>query len=265
MDGARFDTFTRAIRSRRTALGGLLGLVAGLAGLAEVEAAPCPKGKKQCKKRCIPRRRCCTTSQCRPGVTGRICRRGRCICRPGTKPCQGRCIPAAACCGTACPPPRQPNAACQPQFNTFLEVSVSFRVAQTFIEPNGGRLTAVELVINNDAAANGTYQLDVNTVDAAGVPQHTTMSSAQVPASQVGGQPVPVLFTFPTPATLLPGQKYALVLYRFNTIDDFFVALGRPDPCPGGELYRTFTTDPYSLLLISGVTSDALYRTFVSP
>ena len=62
-----------------------------------------------------------------------------------------------------------------------------WRVAQTFVEPNGCRVTAVEFVIHNDAATNGTYQRHVNTVDAADVPQDSTLSTAQrLPSSQVG-------------------------------------------------------------------------------
>ena len=65
----------------------------------------------------------------------------------------------------------------------------------------------------------------------------------------------------PTPATLLPGQRYALVLSRFDTIDGFFVAVGQPDPNFGGELYDASAYLEYRQL----ATYDALYRTFVSP
>src|SRR5690606_28234845 len=81
--------------------GGLLATVALLFGTHEAVAAPCPRGKKRCRQRCIPKRQCCTNGNCRPGVTGKVCRRGRCVCRPGTRRCRGRCIPATRCCTSA--------------------------------------------------------------------------------------------------------------------------------------------------------------------
>jgi hypothetical protein len=105
MDGNRFDSLTRSISSRRTLGGAIAGTLAGLLGLRDVAAAPCPKGKKRCGTRCIPRRNCCTNANCRPGATGRICRNGRCGCsaaRP--KNCGGRCVAAGGCCSAAeCP------------------------------------------------------------------------------------------------------------------------------------------------------------------
>jgi hypothetical protein len=112
MESSSFDRLTRLVadaRSRRTLSGALLGSVAGLLGLTEAAAA-CPKGKKACRKKCIPRARCCTNADCQTKRTGQVCRRGRCQCPAGTKPCQGRCIPTAQCCGISCPqPPPTPD------------------------------------------------------------------------------------------------------------------------------------------------------------
>jgi hypothetical protein len=108
MDSALFDHLTRlvaAARSRRSLGGALLGSVAGLRGLAEAASAPCPKGKKRCRTRCIPRRRCCTNADCQAKRTGQVCRQGRCLCPAGSKPCQDRCIPAGHACGDSCPQP----------------------------------------------------------------------------------------------------------------------------------------------------------------
>ena len=72
-----------------------------LLGVELVQAAPCPKGKKKCKTKCIAKNQCCTNANCRPAATHKICRRGRCQCGPGFKPCQARCIPQASCCTDA--------------------------------------------------------------------------------------------------------------------------------------------------------------------
>jgi hypothetical protein len=106
MDSDRFDRLTRSLSSRRSALGGLLGGgIAALLGLRGAYATHCPAGKKHCRRRCIPKRNCCTHADCRPQVTFRVCRRGHCAC-PASRPkfCGGRCVPAAGCCTSAdCP------------------------------------------------------------------------------------------------------------------------------------------------------------------
>ena len=103
MNSERFDRWARTIGSRRAALRGLTGgvlavLVGQMVPQDDVTAARrCPAGKKRCRGRCIPRRRCCTTSQC-PRGSGKVCRGGRCLCPAGTKLCGAQCIPVASCC-----------------------------------------------------------------------------------------------------------------------------------------------------------------------
>lgn len=110
MDDDRFDSLTRRISSRRAVGGAIAGALAGVFGLNEAEAARCPGGKKRCGKRCIPKRGCCTTAQCRPGATGAICRRNRCVCPAGKMSCRtgcagaegARCTGFATCCSKSC-------------------------------------------------------------------------------------------------------------------------------------------------------------------
>jgi hypothetical protein len=87
MDATRFDALTRHLSSRRTVVSGLVGggiatLLASLTG-GEAGAAPkrCPRGKKKCGNRCIPKKQpCCTQSQ---------------------KRCGTKCIPKSHCCTNA--------------------------------------------------------------------------------------------------------------------------------------------------------------------
>lgn len=60
MDGTRFDAFTRILSSRRTALGGLLGGLTALLGLALPEDAAAHDFRARCRKiQDPPRRRAC--------------------------------------------------------------------------------------------------------------------------------------------------------------------------------------------------------------
>ena len=98
MDHGRFDTWTRSIATRRAIGAAVLGTIVSVLGVDNADAA-CPKGKKRCKRRCIPRRGCCNAADCQSGTTGRICRRNRCVCPPSRpKRCGNRCVPADGCC-----------------------------------------------------------------------------------------------------------------------------------------------------------------------
>jgi hypothetical protein len=90
LDGTRFDALARHLatgKSRRSFVGGLLGLGAGLAGIASAGAA-CPPGQVSSRGRCL----------CK--ATGRPPVGGACSCPAG------RCGLGATCPveGCACPP-----------------------------------------------------------------------------------------------------------------------------------------------------------------
>lgn len=266
MDSTRFDTFTRSLTSRRSTLGRLAvgGVLAALGlqgGAREAAAAPCPKGKKRCKGRCIPKRACCTTAQCRPGVTGKVCQRGRCSCRSGAKPCQGQCIHPAA----ACPP--QPAAACRPGGGSVSGYAWYLRAAQTFTEPNGGHLTAAALWMRKFLPTSvGTFELRVTSVDpGTGLPIGAPLAFAERPASEVSGTALDwVAFTFPTPPPLVPGRQYALVLTTRGgaSLDDGYTLEHRTlDPCPGGFFSLANPDGPFG----PRPETDIAYQTFVSP
>src|SRR5688572_12404380 len=211
MDSNRFDTFTRTFRSRRDITRTLAGTAAGLLGFAhgyDAAAAPCPKGKKRCGKKCIPKHRCCTTDQCRPKTSGKVCKKGRCVCPGGKTLCGKRCLLK----GAACPP--VPDASCEAR-GQMVDVFPPMRVAQTFTEPNGGRLTGASLWFRNrSTGTTGTYELRLQTVNpATGVPQETTLGVALRPSNTVSDTALTwVHFSFSNPPKLKPGRQYALVI-----------------------------------------------------
>ena len=261
MDHDRFDSLTRMLSSRRAVNGAIAGAVAGLLGLArpgEAAAGPCPKGKKRCGKRCIPKKGCCTSAQCKPRGSGQVCRKHRCVCPAGTKRCRKRCLPRAA----ACPP--KPDASCLPvgvlQTRSFYPI---VRMAQTFTEPNGGRLLAADVWVSNyELGPIGTYELRVTTVSpATGAPEATTLALALHPAADVSTAFNWVHFTFPAPPLLRPGQHYALVLTMLDPIvaeEGWKTQWRDSDPCPGGTLFFANGSAPFIPEPGSG-----LYRTYV--
>ena len=100
MDLERLDALIRSPSSRRAAFrGGFLAALGLLNITPGVQAATCPRGKKPCKNTCIPKKACCTNASCRPAVTGKVCRKRRCVCPPARpRRCGGRCVPRNGCC-----------------------------------------------------------------------------------------------------------------------------------------------------------------------
>lgn len=154
------------------------------------------------------------------------------------------------------------------QENGNIFAGTGQRIAQTFTEPNGGKLNTVQLVLNNQADTTGDYVLQVNTVDpSSGFPTNNTIASTQLAGDQVGNNPDFVPFTFATPATLVAGTQYALVHSRPNGSGTHDVPFIDPGPCPGGELFISNTqTGPFERAIPSQPGRvDTSYITFVSP
>ncbi len=260
MDHDRFDSLTRTIRSRRAVSGAITSTVAGLLGLTrarEAVAAPCPKGKRRCGEKCVPKGGCCKTADCRPVKAGKVCRQQRCVCPAGKKPCGKRCLLKAA----ACPP--KPDAFCLPT-GTPPIIFLDVRAAQTFIESNGGRLFTVILGLRNQPATfTGTYELRLQTVDpATGIPLPTTLGLTQRAAADVSDtELVPVRFDFPVPVPLKPRRRYALMLALGNGANVWRMEAGDPDLCPGTEF---FTESPIgSGIFISQPSLRFAFQTIV--
>lgn len=255
MDHARFDLLARSFRSRRAFGGVVAGTVAALIGSTATGAVRCPKNKKRCGATCIPKRRCCTTAECKPKNSGQVCKRGRCVCPGGMKRCGKRCVLK----GAPCPP--KPSASCAAGGVTTL-MNVSQRFAQVFTEPNGGRLTAVAVRLRNqNATVTGTYNLQLNAVRAGtGMPEETTLALAQRSSASLPDDTLDwVRFDFPSPPQLQPGRQYAIVLSLLGSTAGWVTESRSPDPCPGGTLFLSNNGSPFDFA--SGF--DMPYQTFV--
>lgn len=229
MDGSAFDRLTKTLtepRSRRGVshiLGGVaIGEALGLLGVAESTARkkkPCPPCKTRKKGKC----------------KGKL---------PDGSPCSGGTCRSGDCVAAVPPPttsPRKPNASCNvaSSGNIFVYKSAAadLRYAQTFTEPNGGQLTAAGVVLYNVNDQAGEYLLQLNTVDSSGTPTSNTIASATRPSSQVGRNADVVWFSFATPATVVAGRQYALVLSVNAGGVQGGTECHAPVACPGGQLF----------------------------
>lgn len=259
MDTVRFDALTRMISSRRVLSGVIAGTLTSLLGFSSPEdaaAAPCPKNKKRCGKKCISKHRCCTNAQCKPRNSGKVCKKGRCVCPGGMKRCGMRCVYKAA----PCPP--LPAASCSTGIVSTI-LSASFRYAQTFTEPNGGRLTAAAIWFRNEpATTSGVYQFTVQTVNqATGVPEETVLGGVLRSANLISAtSPTWVRFDLPVPVQLLPGRQYALVLTLLGA-GGWFTLSRTSAECPDSAL---FIAEPDGPFLPNDIV-DLPYQTFVKP
>lgn len=137
------------------------------------------------------------------------------------------------------------------------------RAVQTFLEPNGGKLTAVELWFARTGGTANDFLVQINTVNqATGIPQHNTIASALIPADEVSANLDLVIIGFSSPPALVPGRQYAILLSRPGDMGSFLTELVRPGTCSGGEHFTSFgATGPFQR---PSTTEDMYYRTFVS-
>jgi hypothetical protein len=138
----------------------------------------------------------------------------------------------------------------------------NFRIAQTFTTLTSGLLVTAELPIIKEAGSDGDYALRLSPLGA-GVPTdvvlaETTVTNASVPSG--GPEGAPVTFTFGTPASVVAGTQYALVLTRpGGGLLQWRGDLG--NPCTGRSFFSPNQTEPFTLLS-EGI--DLNFTTFVS-
>jgi hypothetical protein len=153
-----------------------------------------------------------------------------------------------------------PDASCQPTPDAGVTRA---KVAQTFTALHTGQVTSATMQISKPASTTEDYLIEVRTVDMSGVPTETGLGSAAVPAS---GLPDDVFayFTanFSTPASVVAGQPYALVLSRPGT--NVIAGAKDADPCAGAGYSASVITDPFSVLCPT-TCWDLVFAVFVTP
>jgi hypothetical protein len=105
------------------------------------------------------------------------------------------------------------------------------RVGQTFTALNTGQLTSATLSVNK-GSNNDAFSMQIRPLDMSGVPDESAASAIateSVPAPASSGF-VPLIANFSSPASVVAGQQYALVVER--TADVFGVGTAAV-PCAG--------------------------------
>ena len=126
----------------------------------------------------------------------------------------------------------RPDASCQGTQNSLGIVSGSGVIAQTFTAQNTGRLTSVEVPVQDNGGDVGNLVMEIRTTDASGVPTDTVLASTSVPASQIGPTFETVRGSFDPRAEVVAGEQYALSL-RATEGGNFTWAASDLNPCPG--------------------------------
>src|SRR5215208_6512090 len=123
------------------------------------------------------------------------------------------------------------------------------RVAQTFVAKRSGQLTSAMVAVRyNDEGAD--FELQIRDVNVGGTPTSTVLAStiiANVPA--INGPAQTIVGTFTSPATVVAGHVYALVVTESPFTGSTFEINGS-NPCPNGALFEDeFANDTFSSML----------------
>ena len=115
------------------------------------------------------------------------------------------------------------------------------RIAQTFTAGATGLLVNADLQVVKQAGSGGAFILRLSAVDGTGIPTNTVLASASVPNASVGAGPNDLAFAFASPASVVAGTTYALVLTRPGS--NSLIWLGHTgDTCAGLTFFSTSQT-----------------------
>ena len=140
-----------------------------------------------------------------------------------------------------------------------------YRRAQTVTAGLTGGLTRVDLIIGHATGTTNPLVVEIRNVEAGGAPGATVLTSVLVPAAATNadvnsGTPVPVVFA--TPAHVVAGTAFAIVLRASDPSETFFV-WGGTGGYAGGSDWVAFPSSPNTW--VSGDSFDLWFKTYVDP
>jgi hypothetical protein len=151
-----------------------------------------------------------------------------------------------------------PDASCPGPSDMDLHVGPNQRESQTFTALRTGWVIRAQTEILN-FGSGGDFTMQILDTDAAGVPVDGVLGAATVPDAAVPSGPSTLAATLTSPAPVVAGHTYALVVTRpsFFDIED-----RGGNPCPGGEYESPDQTSPFVAL---NACCDWVFQVFVNP
>jgi hypothetical protein len=157
-----------------------------------------------------------------------------------------------------CPPVREATWL----FSGFPD-SGNVRLAQTFTAQAGGALTMAQVDISK-AGTSADWIMSINEVDGSGSPTNTVLASTTILDSWVPDGDGIIAGGFDSPATVVAGQQYALVVTRPGSTS-LRLGIRQGDDCPGGHSF--WSTNQTGTFMTPGIepTDDVVFAVHVKP
>jgi hypothetical protein len=152
------------------------------------------------------------------------------------------------------------DANCPGPPNDGTTANADARVAQTFTALHTGTVVRAEVALNKQASG-APFTMQILNTDSSGVPVNGVLGSATIPDSSVPAGDTTLNGTFSSPASVVAGHLYALVVTRPNS---WFLTDRHADPCSGEEIFNNDLTSPWSSPMEPN-QYDVVYSVFVSP
>lgn len=134
-----------------------------------------------------------------------------------------------------------PDANCPGPAESSFQIEGSARAAQTFVALGSGKLVSASVVVdeNPSGSPGGNYVVSVNTTTSSGFPTNTKLATAVIPDASVPSGQSTQTARFPSPATVVAGRRYALVVTR-PAAQQFGLGIREGNDCPAGVAYLSF-------------------------
>jgi hypothetical protein len=154
-----------------------------------------------------------------------------------------------------------PDAGCPgPMTGSHSSTTPDGRDAQTFTAIHTGTVTRAQIEINK-LSSSTDFHLQILATNASGVPIDGVLGSATIPDGSVPLGPTTLDGTFTSPAPVVAGQTYALVVTRPGG-NNYPISERAGDACPGQEFKSNTQTGTF----FPGESGfDHIFQVFVEP
>jgi hypothetical protein len=134
-----------------------------------------------------------------------------------------------------------PDASCPGPVESQATIGGTSRFGQTFTALGSGELVRVQVALYEEDApgAGGPYEISINTTGGDGLPTDTELASTSIPDAAVAPGHSLADAVFAAPASVIAGQRYAIVITR-PTADQLGAGIREGNDCATGAAYLSF-------------------------